>query len=367
MRRVVLLAALLLAACGEGRKSSGPPTGTPRDGGVTSSRDGGVARDGGPTRDAGPRRYCGDQVCEGMETCDTCQIDCGPCNCGHGFTLDNMQCVPDAPEPFRFRTTDEVCARWRQDFIRDVGVEWEPTPMSNDPCDPGMMSQASHDNAVLRTNLYRWLCGLDPVTEDASLRDQEVACAVIMAAMGSLDHFPPMTAPCYTESGAQGAGSSNLALAGGGLARSVDLYIGDVGVDSLGHRRWALNPEMGQTSFGYKPPASCMYAFDRSGSGRGDFVAYPPPGYVPVQMARGRWSFASRTFSVQTDTFAEIDTGGGWDAVTSERLGGGFGGGPALAFDVPSNLWSDGSVVRVAIRNSGGGDFVYTVAFFDCP
>jgi hypothetical protein len=313
------------------------------------------------------RRYCGDQVCDDDEACDTCMIDCGPCNCGFGMTLDRMQCVPDAPEPFRFRTPEDICRRWNDDHISNIGVEWEPTPMSNDPCDPGTLMQSSHDNAVLRTNLYRWLCDLDPVTENPALRDQEQACAVIMEAMNALSHTPPMTAPCWTQEGANGAGSSNLALGGGGLARSIDLYVGDVGVDSLGHRRWVLNPQMGRTTFGYKPRASCMYAFDDSGSGRGDFVAWPPPGWVPVQAARGRWSFASRTFTPENGTTAQIDTGNGFEDVTSEVLGGGFGGGPALAFDAPGNLWSDGSVVRVAIRNTSGGDFLYTVAFFDCP
>lgn len=367
-RWLLLSAVLTLVACGGERRPTGPPTTTGRDAGTsTTTVDGGTDRDAGPARDAGMRRYCGDQVCDANESCMTCMVDCGPCDCGHGFTLDRMQCVPDAPEPFRFRTTDAICRRWNEDWIANVGTEWEPSGIGNDPCDWGTVSDASRDNALLRTNLYRWLCGLDTVTENPALRDQEQACAVIMNAMGGLTHTPDMTAECWTQEGFDAASSSNLALAGGGLARSVDLYVGDQGVDSLGHRRWVLNPEMGRTTFGYKPPTSCMYAFDRSGSGRGDFVAYPPPGWVPIQAAPGRWSFASRLFPVVQNTTAQIDTGNGFEDVPSERLGGGFGGGPALAFDPPANLWTEGTVVRVAIRNTSNGDFLYTVAFFDCP
>lgn len=358
-----LLWALLAVGCAEARTSSGPPV-LPNDGGPSETDAGSSGADAGATMDAGA--FCGDQTCAPTEDCTTCAVDCGPCECEFGFTRDGAECVPDAPEPFRSRTVDDVCGRWRADHVTNVGEEWTPTPLSEDPCDPGTMSQASHDNAVLRTNLYRWLVGLDPVTELEDLRDQQQACAVVMNAIGSLTHDPPESAMCYSPEGASGAGSSNIAFAGGGLARSVDLYIGDRNVASLGHRRWAFNPAMGRTTFGYKPPFSCMYAFDMSGSGRGDFVAYPPPGRVPEQAASGEWSFGSQTFGVTRDTTVELDTGDGFEAVTSEVLVDNFGAGPVVKWSADA-LWAAGAVVRVAIRGTRGGDFVYTVAFVDCP
>lgn len=277
--------------------------------------------------------------------------------------------MPLAPPVFASRTKAEVCDRFRADFIT-VWPKWEPTPGSDDPCDPGTVPDEAHENGIRRTNLYRWLAGLPPVTSADELREQEQACAVVLAALGYLTHHPSSDAPCYSDAAAAGAGSSNLAV-GAGLAGSVDLYIADHGVASLGHRRWVLNPSMQKTAFGAKNGFSCMYAFSWGGGGTDlAYVAWPPPGYVPLEAARGRFSLTLLTLGVTEETrvFIAIDDGS-FEEVSFDVLPYGYGQGTTLAFDPPApgtSLFSDERDVRVRITGTPQGDFEHTTLFVGC-
>lgn len=310
--------------------------------------DGGVAGDAAAPADAGVG------------------LDAAPTSCETGFLLENQRCVPDAPEPFRSRTEAEVCARWRADRTT-VPDEWTST--GTDACDRGVFSQAGQDSAIMRTNLYRWLCGLDPVTEATSRLDTQQACAVLQRAMGRLDHRPGAEEPCYTPEGAQGAGSSNLAFGTRTAAQSVDLYVDDSGIASLGHRRWVLNPYMGQTAFGFVPPASCMYSFDFSGSGASaGMVSWPPPGFAPVDGANGRWSFESSMARVQQGTTVEVAVGDGpYQPVQAQVLGAGGSWETVIAWSPERGHWDPGQTIRVAIRGTSAGDVLYTVRTVTCP
>lgn len=393
MRRLVVLSLLLTVACvPDGRDRDGRRLGAPlADGGTRTSTptDGGTVLDTGTapvdagmldatTPDGGrpdsgpvdsgppPAPYCGDQSCDSNETCTDCEVDCGPCACPAGFILNAGRCAPDSPEPFVSRLQSDVCTHWQTEFVQNVGTEW--TAVSGDMCDLGEVSEASHANALRRTNLYRWLAGLGPVTEDVSLRSTQQACAVVQKAQSGLDHTPPNTAPCWTQEAYNGASSSNLAQSGGGLARSVDLYVGDRGVASLGHRRWVLNPSMVETTFGYKPPYSCMYSFSRGQNTPQNVQAYPPPGYVPVQAAPGTWSFRMDSISfVAGTTVVEMNVdGAGWETMTSGVVGGGYGAGPVLGWEAPANTWSAGKVAQVRLTNAQNATYGYTVVFAGC-
>ena len=348
-------AASMDALAGDADPTDADPmdAGLPRDAGVPDAE----------VPDAGP--FCGDGVCGGAETCESCPGDCGPCACPLGFSLHDGACAPEAPEPFRSRSEAEICGRWRQDR-RSVSPEWEPTPGSSDPCDSGTLRQEAHDNAILRTNLYRWLSGLEPVAEEPSQREATQACAVVMRALGRLDHFPPADTPCYTPAGAQGAGSSNIAY-GTSLADSVDLYVADNGVPSLGHRRWVLNPRAQVTAFGLKPTFSCMYSFSDGRPSAVTFVAYPPPGYVPAQLARGVWSFSAPNLAGVRISVA-VDQAD-FEEVELQSLPFGYARwASVVSFNPPggTQVWRAGRTVRVRVEGLRTGDLEYTVRFVDC-
>ena len=272
---------------------------------------------------------------------------------------------PDpTPEP-ALRTAEQVCARWRSDH-RVVAEDWQPID-GGGACDPGEISAAAHANALRRTNLYRWLAGVPPVALAPERVAAQQACAAMQAATGRLNHTPNADAPCFTEAGAQGAGSSNLA-GGAGVAESVDLYVGDRGVPSLGHRRWVLNPTARETAFGWKARFSCMYSFSQGAAHDVDFVAWPPPGPVPEDASAGRFSVHLYGVTPGADfaIAAGVD-GAAPTPIAFDALGGSFGGRvPAFGFDPPV-AWRAGRTVEVVLSGLTGGDEArYVVEFVAC-
>ena len=322
---------------------------------------GGSGSDGGADGD-GAVASCEDVVCGGTAHCEA-----GECVCDEGLVREGLDCV-DAPLPdMGDRTEQAVCARWAEDHV-EVMPEWTPLD-PEDPCDPGEVSVDAQRNAVKRTNLYRWLAGLEPVGFARDLSGAVQACAVILDQLGRLDHEPPADTPCYTALGADTAGRSNLASGGTGMAGSLELYISDVGVDSLGHRRWVLSPNLGETAFGFKNRWSCMHVFRMKDAAPVDLVAWPPAGYVPLSAARGVWSVAfpgPREVVAGTRIEVKID-GGPEQAVTFHRIDGGFGSaGPAYGWEMPEAVYRHGTTVEVLVTGLSDGDMSYTLRFTDC-
>jgi uncharacterized protein YkwD len=183
-----------------------------------------------------------------------------------------------------------------------------PTPDwngSQGACNPGTTSPEFRAAILRRINYFRAMAGIpnDVVFSDASnLKAQ--AAALIMSANQSLSHGPTQTWACYSDLGRNGAASANLYLGRYGWD-AIDGYMKDPGEGNYpaGHRRWILYPqtkEMGTgdipTGNGY-PSAQALVVFDSHlwdprPATREEFVAWPPPGYVPYQVVFGRWSFA---------------------------------------------------------------------------
>ena len=159
-------------------------------------------------------------------------------------------------------------------------------------CVPGTTTQAFRDSVLLRLNYYREMAGLAKLTGlDPTYNSQDQAAALMMAANQALNHTPPSSWKCYTQTGYDGASSSNLALGAYG-PNAIDLYMGDGGVSSLGHRRWVLYPQtqkMGSgdiTGNSWQNQSNALKAWDdhiwdARPSTRYDFVAWPPPSFIP--------------------------------------------------------------------------------------
>ena len=125
------------------------------------------------------------------------------------------------------------CARVLQDRAGLTEGMWSG-PAST--CAPGSMSLEWQERALRSTNLYRWLAGQPPLALDADANPGLQDCSVMMHAAGALSHNPSPEWPCYTQAGAAGAGSSNLA--GTPAVSAVDLYMVDPGNSTtIGHHR----------------------------------------------------------------------------------------------------------------------------------
>ncbi len=241
---------------------------------------------------------CGSEGCEYGAYCDQ-----GLCRCKFGFTATTDGCDRDgAPDPVT-RSKQEVCDMWLGTTHPSAPM-WEIEP--EETCDWGVLDSVYHNNAMTELNLYRWLVGLEAMASQDNLRETTQACATVLAGEGAgLTHFPDESYTCYTQQGASGAGSSNIAM-GTNAVGSVRLYIEDWNVPSLGHRRWAFNPRAVDTAFGARGTYTCMYAFSSGGSHNPEFTAYPAPGYFPAGALAGKWSVASSSWGLNDEVEIEI-------------------------------------------------------------
>jgi hypothetical protein len=154
-------------------------------------------------------------------------------------------------------------------------------------CRSGQNS-AQYDAATLEIlKYYRAMAGVPADVEFAAKYNQAAQdAALIMEAKNSLNHNPPPSWPCFSESGKKGASSSNLCLGCVGPT-AIDAYVDDRSVQGVGHRKWALAPGQKVLGTGSSARAHALYVF---GDWRSDEevahireVAWPPSGFVPHQ------------------------------------------------------------------------------------
>jgi hypothetical protein len=172
-------------------------------------------------------------------------------------------------------------------------------------CIPGDTSAAFKDAVAHRINFFRAMAGV-PATitfaDAANLKAQ--AAALMMSANKALNHTPPASWKCYSDTGHSGAGSSNLA--GGAYGwDAITLYMQDPGSGNTasGHRRWILYPPTKVMGTGDVPytasymAANSLVVFGNplaspAPAPRDGFVAWPPAGYVPHPLVFARWTFS---------------------------------------------------------------------------
>lgn len=127
-------------------------------------------------------------------------------------------------------------------------------------CKSGVLSDVEKQKALTIVNDIRQLHGLGSVTYDYSSDDQVMAASLIFAANGMTSHYPPVAWKCYSDIGAKGAGTSNIT--GGVISPYLKFYTTEDNIvdwltdvnnkiaDSVGHRRWLLDPFLTKIAFG---------------------------------------------------------------------------------------------------------------------
>ena len=254
-----------------------------------------------------------------------------------------------------------VCDLWRSEYPTRATRVWTPGATA---CDPGTADPTAIEDAVRRTNLFRHLVGLPPMVANPEFSRKAQLCAVLQRGMGGLDHTPPTDAPCYTAEGAEAAGSSNLAWGVGTMADAVDLYVGDEGVPSLGHRRWILHPPYAQGGFGIADTYSCQWVFGSGADPGVPFVAYPGPGDFPQQALMGPWSLSSSSggFAGAAVTVTRVSDG------TAMSVSGTYVADPRYGLDTMA--WRVGGTLtpgEYRVQVTGGSrSYDYTTNLVDC-
>lgn len=167
-------------------------------------------------------------------------------------------------------------------------------------CNRGNTNRQFLEAVLRRINYFRTMAGVPAVTLRNEYNRKAQAAALMMSVNRTLNHSPTPNWLCYSSDGAEAAGSSDLFLGMMGW-NAVSGYILEGGV--VAHRRWILYPQTREMGTGdipstqNYPAANALWVFDSNIWGprpatRNEFVAWPPPGYVPYQVVNDHWSFA---------------------------------------------------------------------------
>ena len=241
-------------------------------------------------------------------------------------------------------------------------------------CVAGTTSVEFQESVIDHINYYRAMVGVKPATLNPNQSNYNEA-ALMMDANNQLSHSPPATWQCYTQAGASGAGSSNLALGASGHY-AIDIYIDDFGANnySVGHRRWILLPSQSTFSTGDTPGSNSLAVFQGGGNETPaglKFVAWPSSGYFPGDLipGSGRWSFSNThggNLGAAVVSMKNLNTGA-IIPVTMEPFYSGFGA-PTLVW-IPQGVSrgspSQDTTYQVTISNVSDGQttksYTYTV------
>lgn len=232
------------------------------------------------------------------------------------------------------------------------------------PHTPGALTETVTADALAYLNFLRTLAGLEPVESSRIYDFQCQHGAVLLAALDYADHNAPQPEDMnrdFYEAAHLATTSSNIAkfnwmrptILREGLAYFVR-DDGDANLPVLGHRRWLLNPVMGDTGFGLANSDAgmsyvVMYAHDfGNGDAEWQTVKWPAEGVFPVELMHSdlAWSVSlnpelydaahSDIRATLTETVSGMrfdfdctaGTGDGFCTVNTEN----YGSGPCVIF-----------------------------------
>jgi len=192
------------------------------------------------------------------------------------------------------RPRSVVCGRYNSEYARRAtNPVWEGVSTG---CAVGTHKQGDRDDTIRRINVYRFLCGLrSDTTLDDSFTQECAEAATVMDANNKLSHYIDSSYTCFTEPAKEAAKTSNLALGMSDSTYTIDMYINDNGVVSLGHRRWVLHPALKEFGLGFRRRAGVLKVInvEKNTSNLPSFFAYPSGGPFPIGLIYSQWSFHS--------------------------------------------------------------------------
>lgn len=264
-------------------------------------------------------------------------------------------------------------------------------------CQAGQLHPAVTASVTSALNTIRALHRLPPVSYSAADEASVQQAALMMAANNALSHAPPASWSCYSASGAAGAGSSNLyAGFGSGLnllseEQMLAGWMTDVNnlvIDSVGHRRWLLDPFLGSIAYGRvagrsatrtRADATALKVMNLAGpSGPTGtlpaIVAYPYEEY-PARFFDANALLSFSVISNPTSKFANTNVNFSAATISVRVRGGAALTVSKIAFDndgygLPNNLQfavaglAANTIYDVAIGNVGVGGAIRSYSYY---
>jgi hypothetical protein len=289
--------------------------------------------------------------------------------------MQGGQCKAAPPGDPSTHSQQDVCDKWKAGH---VVTEPKPLMASGQQCDPGSLKPGGITDTLTRINMFRWLGGLGPTSDDATYDADAQKCANLESwwdfNMPESPHAPPMSSTCYTAEGAATAGQSDIAWGSGGPAQAIDQFMQDDGnASTLGHRRWILNPPLGPVGIGYWETggqygnSECLRVFGMSGGGPNPpWTSVPVAGFAPIETAKWTWSFHGSLSGIPNAQIKMTRVDDNMPlAVDIKTLSQGYG--QDTTSWIP-NGWTveAGKTYRVVVSGVGGGDVQYDVKPVNC-
>ncbi len=254
---------------------------------------------------------------------------------GGGDGGDGGGVVTPAPTGELMASAASLCASWNAVKADSTEPIWSG---STHACEAGDIDADGLARVLASVNLYRAMAGLPAVGHDAGLDALAQSCSLMMEAEQDIDHYPSDAWACFSEDGARGASSSNLATAP--ALSAVDLYMVDTGNEStLGHRRWILTNGLGPFGIGSTTGYSCLQVMGSTEVvPEPGWTAWPAPGYFPIQaygdwgtLDDAGWSIHSYGGGSMAGAMVSVTSDGQELPVTVTGLAGGYGGSEAIS------------------------------------
>ncbi|SER70472.1 Copper amine oxidase N-terminal domain-containing protein [Gracilibacillus ureilyticus] len=197
--------------------------------------------------------------------------------------------------PLNFPSKVEIKKMWEDIENANISQTHETLPIISYPYQLGTVDKSLLNQALQGTNFVRRLAGLPgDVILDPGLNDLAQHGALLLAASGDFSHTPQKPEDMSKEfyhRGYQSTSTSNISYGRNNLwANIIDGYMPDTGhnMESVGHRRWILNPPLKKTGFGLADSNGTMQVFDQS---RQDAVNYNyiawPVANFPAEVFKG--------------------------------------------------------------------------------
>lgn len=273
-------------------------------------------------------------------------------------------------------------------------------PSYEAPYSAGQLAPDALQVGLDRLNALRRLAGVPSVALAENLNRTTQHGAVLLAINGRASQQPSRPEGADDEFYHTGSIACQFCSVIGGyssLARVVDRLMESSNsgrnADTVGNRRWQLNPFMGKVGFGYASHNGSYvveWVLDQSGEGCDhDFVSWPASGYFPTSLFRGStpWSISLNpekyTSALSSDillTLKQESDGRTWtfdsheqvsssNSAKSLNLSEGYGTGSCIIFHPDGIARYEGlyTVTVTGLQNVMGEpvDFGFQVEFFD--
>ena len=170
---------------------------------------------------------------------------------------------------------------------------YEQAPSIKKPYLAGTLRSEVKQDTINQINYFRWLAGLNSITQNNQYMEYSQKGAVVLAANRILTHTPAQPTDMDSEFYQQGYNATNARIGtsaniskGSLLPESIKGYIDDTSnmEPDVGHRSSLLSKNAQSASFGYAEGYGVVNIFtDNSITNPDIYHAWPSPGYMPIE------------------------------------------------------------------------------------